>query len=498
MSTPLVGSITVLILVITTFLAYNSNKGLPWVPSQRLTVEFKNAANIVPGNEVRIGGTRVGIVEAARAKENPNGGATALLDLKLDQNAQKIPVDSTILIRARSLLGLKYVQITPGKSKKDFEWGSSVPIANSTPDPVEIDQLLNTFDDPTRIGIQQTIGAFGNALGGRGSVVGQLIDDAGPLADSLVPVGKILANEDTGLVPFLTSLGRFTGELAAADQATGQLFRNLDGTLGALAAADDALDQTLQVAPDALSSTAQSLRVTRGAIEPHIRFARTLQPGIEATADGANDLAAASRAAVSGLRDTPRFARDFVGVLDQLDRVGTSSVVARGLDGLTQFSSSGQPLIQGLSNAQRTCSYGSLLLRNIASATFDGDGVGNWVRAVPFLPDLVVNGEGVPATTALNGATPPEGALGDAALRRSLMNNSYLTSNPQPVTGAGGRCEPGYELRPDYRTAPQLALNVSNPTLDPKGTAGAFRPQPPIGSEFRPAAPEETEDEDDS
>ncbi len=71
MSPVLLGSITVLIIVITTFLAYNANSGLPWVPSKLLTVEVKNAANIVPGNEVRIGGTRVGIVSKARAKQYP-------------------------------------------------------------------------------------------------------------------------------------------------------------------------------------------------------------------------------------------------------------------------------------------------------------------------------------------------------------------------------------------------------------------------------------------
>ncbi len=498
MSPPLVGSITVLIVVITTFLAYNSNKGLPWVPSQILTVEVKNAANIVPGNEVRIGGTRVGIVSDERAKQYPDGRVTALLDLKLDQNAQRIPVDSSILIRARSLLGLKYVQITPGASDKDFEWGTTVPLENANPDPVEIDQLFNTFDEPTRVGITQTITEFGNALGGRGSVIGKLLDEAGPLTDDLVPVAEILADQDNGMVPFLRALGRFTGELAAAGEATGGLFRNLDRTTGALANADQSLDATLRVAPDALSSTAASLARTRSAIGPHIEFARALQPAIDATADGAASLAAASQAGVAGLGGVPRTARDFIGVLDQLDRIGTSSVVARGLDGLTQFSASSQPLVEGLSRAQTVCSYPSLLFRNIASATFDGDSVGNFVRVVPYIPPFVPNGEGVPATSALNGATASEGVLADATRKNDLVANAFLYTNPQPVTGAGGVCEPGYETRESYATAktkPQ-SQNIGNPTLTGKKP---FRPAPPLGSEFRPAeldAP--AEDEDDS
>ncbi len=91
LSAPLIGSITVLVLLLGTFLAYNANRGLPWVPSKLLTVEVKDSANIVPGNEVRIGGTRVGIVANQKARRYPDGRVTALLELKLDQTTQPIP-----------------------------------------------------------------------------------------------------------------------------------------------------------------------------------------------------------------------------------------------------------------------------------------------------------------------------------------------------------------------------------------------------------------------
>ena len=82
-------SIAVLIVLITTFLAYNANNGLPWVPSKELTVEVKDAANIVPGNEVRIGGTRVGVVSGTRAKQYPDGRATALRE-PVEQGADAV------------------------------------------------------------------------------------------------------------------------------------------------------------------------------------------------------------------------------------------------------------------------------------------------------------------------------------------------------------------------------------------------------------------------
>ncbi len=491
MSPVLLGSITVLIIVITTFLAYNANSGLPWVPSKLLTVEVKNAANIVPGNEVRIGGTRVGIVAKTRAKQYPDGRTTALIDLKLDQTIKPIPDDTTVLIRARSLLGLKYVQLTPGDSKKDFEWGDTVPLANATPDPVEIDQLLNTFDEPTRVGIIESITNFGDALAGRGTIIGKLIDDSGPLIDSITPVAEVLADDQDGLVPFLNALTRFTTELAGSGESLGGLFRGLDRTTGALARADGALDETLRIAPDALDSTANSLRVTAGAVQPHINFAKALVPSFQNIREGSADLASATRAGVRGLGGTPRFSRDLTSVLNQLDAVSKSTVVARGLDGVTQFTASAAPLVTSLSQAQRVCAYPTLLLRNLGGITFDGDENGRWVRAVPYLPPYTNNGEGSVASSPLNGiASLPEGALVHTSNRvvnqGLLKNNAYLYTNPAPVTGAGGKCGPGYETRPTYRDGKPQQLTVGGTTAS---GSDVFRPSVPAGTGFPEYAP---------
>ena len=55
-----IGALTVLITILTVFLAYNANNGLPFVKSYRITAQVPNAEALTPGNEVRIGGVRVG------------------------------------------------------------------------------------------------------------------------------------------------------------------------------------------------------------------------------------------------------------------------------------------------------------------------------------------------------------------------------------------------------------------------------------------------------
>ena len=64
----LIGAATVLVVLVAVFLAYNANAGLPFVPTYQLKIEVPSAATLVKGNEVRIGGTRVGAVDSITAK----------------------------------------------------------------------------------------------------------------------------------------------------------------------------------------------------------------------------------------------------------------------------------------------------------------------------------------------------------------------------------------------------------------------------------------------
>ena len=126
-----VGSITVLIAIVAVFLAYNANTGLPFVPTYRVSVLVPDAASLLPGNEVRIGGVRVGQIESTEPVQSaaqcsdPSGkstpGATcAKVDLKLDAGVNPLPNDSTVIVRARSALGLKYLEIQKGQSTEGF------------------------------------------------------------------------------------------------------------------------------------------------------------------------------------------------------------------------------------------------------------------------------------------------------------------------------------------------------------------------------------------
>ena len=112
----LIGAVTVLVAVVAVFLAYNATNGLPFVPTRQLKIDFTNGAALVDGNDVRMGGYRIGIVGDMQPVILPNGqvGAQAIVNLNTVQG--KVPVNSTATIRPRSALGLKYIDISRGSS----------------------------------------------------------------------------------------------------------------------------------------------------------------------------------------------------------------------------------------------------------------------------------------------------------------------------------------------------------------------------------------------
>ena len=123
----LVGAVTVLVIMVAMFLAYNAKEGLPFVPTE-LKVDVASGSDLVPGNEVREGGFQVGIVKSMVPISCANGQVAGQLTLQLDQPYGRVPVDSTAWVRPLSVFGLKYVDLHVGGSHRVFPDGAMMPI----------------------------------------------------------------------------------------------------------------------------------------------------------------------------------------------------------------------------------------------------------------------------------------------------------------------------------------------------------------------------------
>ena len=229
----LIGAATVLVILVAVFLSYNANKGLPFVPTYQVKAELPSAAQLTVGNDVKVGGTRIGAVTALKPRQLENGRVIAVVDLTLDKDAGPLPKDSTLIVRPRSALGLKYVEITRGKSSASFQDGDTIPIARAET-PVELDEFLNMFDEDTRSASQVNLEGFGTAFAGRGESINTAIGAFRPLLRDVIPVMQNLSDPRTNLERFVVETGDTAAIVAPAAEAQASLFRNLDTTMRAL------------------------------------------------------------------------------------------------------------------------------------------------------------------------------------------------------------------------------------------------------------------------
>jgi virulence factor Mce-like protein len=441
----LVGAITVLIVVVGVFLAYNANKGLPFVPTYDINARVPSAADLVIGNDVRVGGDRVGVVNSITPVRANDGKVSAILGLKLDKTVDPLASDSTVIVRPRSALGLKYVEVTPGPRGKALAAGDTLPLANARPQPVEIDQVFNTFTKPTRIGIQQSLTGFGNGLAGRGADLNLAIGALRPLVDRLTPVAQNLASPQTQLGRFFRSLEAAASEVSPVAEQQAALFRNLDTTFTALASvARPYIQDFISESPPTEQAAIREFPRQRPFLVNTAALFRELKPGARVLPSALPVLADALQIGKGTLARTPALNAELTGVFHSLDRFVADPVVPRGIRRLGETVTTLQPTLDFITPAQTTCNYLTLWFRNIASHLSEGDKNGTWQRFIIVATPQGPNNEGGPSSAPANGPTV----------------DNHLHANPYPNTAAPGQtkeCEAGNE---DYLVGQTLIGNV--------------------------------------
>ena len=447
----LVGAVTVLVTIVAVYLSYNANEGLPFVPTYSLTAEVPNSAGLVRGNEVRIGGARVGVVSSIEADSKPDGSATAQLQLELDPEVEPLPDDSTLLIRPRSALGLKYVEITTGRSARGFPENATIPLASSAATrPVEIDDFFNMFSDPTRVAMRSNSATYGTAFAGRGPALNQTFEGLEPLMRELEPAMRTIASQATEFDEFFPALEQAAAEAAPVADIQASLWVALDSTFSAWESVAGPLQDTISGGPPALDTAIRELPAQRPFLTESEKLFRNFRPAFANLAAAAPDLAAAFRVGEPALQRSPDFNRRLTRSIATLEELGNDRRVPSGLARLTATAQDLRPLLDHIVPAQTRCNYFSLLFRNGASMLSESDSIGTMLRVTALALPLTAGSEAGPAAVPANGPPPPPGTL---LTERDLTNDSFLHSNPYPNTWLPGQteeCEAGNESQPPH------------------------------------------------
>jgi virulence factor Mce-like protein len=433
----LIGAVTTLIVVVAVFLSYNANNGLPFTPTYDINVELPQASDLQAGSQVRIGGTRVGVVSSLSPHESAaTGRVTAIAHLKLEKSLEPLPADTTALVQSISAIGLKYLSLTKGTGASTLKAHATIPVSH-TREPVEIDQLFNMFDKKTRTANQQNLTSYGNGFAGRGIGLNEAIHGLRPLVRNAYLVLHNLASPQTGFREFFIALDRAASEVGPVADAQAGFYSDLDTFFAAWASVAPSLEATIEGGPSALRQATHSLPFEASFVNKGTEFMHLLRPAAKALRTTAAPLGHAFSVGAVNLRRAIALNEKVAEASKALGSFAQNPIVLSGLEDLTQTLGFGNPIVGGLAAAQTSCNYLTLTFRNAASLLSESIGIGTIARAAPMLAATGPNSQGLPSERPETGSTAETNGA-----------NANLHVNPYPQVGAAGqahKCEGGNE-----------------------------------------------------
>jgi virulence factor Mce-like protein len=439
----LIGAATVLVALVAVVLAYNANSGLPFVKTYPIRAEVPDAAGLIVGNDVRRGGRRIGFVSDIVPRRGTEGSQGATITLKLDASARPLPADSRVEVRPRSVLGLKYVQLTPGRSKAQLADDETIDLRFAAAKPVELDDLFGTFDEPTRKSSSANLIEFGTAVGGRGEGINRALVGLTPLLEHAEPALRNLADPATGLDRLFPSLLQTADEVAPVAQSQADFITGLRRTLDGLDRVRPAIQDSISFGPRALKAGTEELPAQADFVNASTELFRRLRPAFSSLSNAAPELATALKVGTPALRRAPALNARLTTSLRKLQTFANDDGALQGLAQIGATASALQPAVAFVTPAQTVCNYATLLTRNLASVLSESDTVGSALRTGVLITPEFPDGEAGPA--AKPAAGPAEDLKGPLP---KFPSDSLLHSNPYPNTAAPGQpreCEAGNE-----------------------------------------------------
>jgi phospholipid/cholesterol/gamma-HCH transport system substrate-binding protein len=230
---------------------------------------FDNADFVIPGEDVKIAGVKVGSVDSLSVTKQKK----AAIVLNITQGGfQDFRTDAHCTIRPQSLIGEKFVECTPtaphppGSSippklpaikSGDGKGQHYLPVQN-TSSPVDPDLINNILRQPNATRLALILNEFGTGLAGNGKALSETIRRANPALQSLDKVLNILANQNQVLADLARDSDTVLAPLSAQRQHVADFIVKSNTVNEATAERSAALQANLRLLPPFL----QQLRPT--------------------------------------------------------------------------------------------------------------------------------------------------------------------------------------------------------------------------------------------
>jgi phospholipid/cholesterol/gamma-HCH transport system substrate-binding protein len=207
-------------------------------PQRRAVAYFTRAVGVYPGSDVRVLGVRVGEVEQVIPQ-----GRTVRVEFRYDP-ALRIPADAQAVIVSPSIVGDRYIQLTPVYESGPKLADGAVLKDQDTAIPLELDQIYSSLDQ------------LNVALGPNGA------NKNGALSDLLATTAKNFGGQGAQFHETIQNFSNLSQTLDDNKEALFGSARELEGFISTLATNDSTVrqfNQSLSGVSDMLSGEKEEL-----------------------------------------------------------------------------------------------------------------------------------------------------------------------------------------------------------------------------------------------
>jgi phospholipid/cholesterol/gamma-HCH transport system substrate-binding protein len=335
----------------------------------RVRAIFMNAFSVIPGEDVKIAGVKVGKVESLDVTPDHKAAVVLRIDRPGFDDFRR---DAECTIRPQSLIGEKFVECTPTQPRpENAQKAPALPVIKSGPGkgqhllpvsqtskPVDLDLVNNTLRLPYRERLAIIINELGTGLAGRGGDLRQAITNADPALKETDKVLAILAgqnrvladlarNSDTILAPLARDRAKvadFVSQANTVSQATAERSSDLEQNIAKLPAFLRELKPTAQRLgglADQMTPVLTDLGKQAPAINRFIEqlgpFSQAGIPALQSLGDAADVGGPALTKSKPIIEDTGKLAASAKPVSQNLDALLTSLKDTGGIERLMDY-----------------------------------------------------------------------------------------------------------------------------------------------------------------
>jgi ABC-type transporter Mla subunit MlaD len=284
----------------------------------RVRAVFDNASFLIPGEDVKVAGVKVGKID--RLDLTPNHKAAVVLRID-DPAFRPFRSDATCRVGLQSLIGEQFVECTPTQPRGpgvklapplpqirsgEGEGEHLLPVTHTTT-PVNLDLIANIMRVPERERFRLIINELGAGLAGNGTELRKALRRANPALQRTDQVISVLARQNKVIARLVSESDQVLQPLAQRRRELAGFIAKSGKTAQATAAVGDDLERNFQKLPpflEKLGPAADDFAALADQATPALQSLNSHAASINKTVQGLGPIANKATPALTALGGT--------------------------------------------------------------------------------------------------------------------------------------------------------------------------------------------------